>query len=95
MTKKEIKEKLEHEIKEKLEHEIMWELKFAIDEIESETQYRWYIQDCCQKIQGMLSVAKALNLLNYDDWSTCMKMINGLCYCYEGRTKTDVSYKYW
>lgn len=87
MTKKEMKEKLEHEI--------MWELKFAIDEIESETQYRWYIQERCQKIQGMLLVAKGLNLINFDDWKTCMSMINSLCYCYEQHTDRSVSYRYW
>lgn len=87
MTKKEIRETLDHEI--------MWELKFAIDEIESDTKFKWYIQECCQKIQGMLIVAESFKIINREEWDTCMRMINHMCYCYDTQTNDTVSYKYW
>ena len=87
MTKKEIREQFDNEI--------MWELKFAIDEIESETKFKWYIQECCQKIQGMLLVAEGLKIITHSEWDTCMRMINHLMYCYEWSGDTTVSYKYW
>ena len=87
MTKKEIREKIDHDI--------MWELKFAIDDIESENTYNWYIRDCCEKIQGMLIIAESLNIISHDDWHTCMRMINSFGICYENHSNPAVSYKYW
>ena len=87
MTKKELREVIDHEI--------MWRLKFAIDDVESKNPYKWYIESQCEQIQGMLLVAESCKLLNRNEWETCMKIINRFSTCYESRGQKGTSYKYW
>lgn len=86
MTKKELRQIIDQEI--------MWSLKFAIDEIESDNHYDWYIKQHCDKIQGMLLVAQSANILNHKEWQTCMAMINHFAYCYDNSKIPNISYKY-